>query len=90
MLRVLFQYLRIGTVFTYTYIFIVMDHKYKSLLQNVACRHVITQIKNGNQNISDQLIQLRKLDIVNYFVLGSLINIKTVLDAADNVGFFNR
>lgn len=67
-----------------------MDHKYKSLLQNVACRHIITPIKDGSQNLSDQLTQLRKLDIVNYFVLGSLTNIRRVLDAADNVGFFNR
>lgn len=67
-----------------------MDHKYKSLLQNVACRHIISPIKDGFQNISDQLVQLRKLDIVNYFVLGSLNNIKKVLDAADVVGYFNR
>lgn len=67
-----------------------MDHKYKSLLQNVACRHIITPIKDGTQNLSNQLIQLRKLDIVNFFVLGSLNNIQRVLDAADVVSFFNR
>nr|ALR72535.1 ionotropic receptor IR6 [Colaphellus bowringi] len=67
----------------------VMDHKYKSLLQNVATRHIITAIKDGNQ-VVDQLSQLRKLDLVNFFVLASLKNIKRVLDAADSVGFFNR
>lgn len=67
-----------------------MDHKYKSLLQNVACRHLITPIKDGNQNLADQLTQLRKLDIVNFFILGNLNSIKRVLDAADSVGYFNR
>ncbi|XP_017786976.1 PREDICTED: ionotropic receptor 25a [Nicrophorus vespilloides] len=66
----------------------VMDHKFKSLLQNVATRHVIAPISPDNQK--DQLMNLRKLDIVNFFVLGSLNNIKRVLDAADGVSFFNR
>lgn len=66
-----------------------MDHKYKSLLQNVATRHVIAPIKEPGK-VADQLKQLRKLDIVNFFILGSLENIKRVLDAADSVNFFNR
>ncbi|KAJ8982944.1 hypothetical protein NQ317_005259 [Molorchus minor] len=72
----------------------VMDHKYKSLLQNVATRHVITPIKVADSKdtdpLGDQLQQLRKLDIVNYFVLGSLTNIGRVLRAADTISFFNR
>ncbi|CAG9835987.1 unnamed protein product [Diabrotica balteata] len=67
----------------------VMDHKYKSLLQNVATRHIITPIKDGNE-VVDQLNQLRKLDLLNYFILASLSNIKRVLDAADTLSFFNR
>lgn len=66
-----------------------MDHKFKSLLQNVATRHVISPIKEGDE-VAEQLTQLRKLDIVNFFVLGSLSNIKRVLDAADSISFFNR
>lgn len=66
-----------------------MDHKYKSLLQNVATRHVIAAIKDGDK-IADQLTELRKLDIVNFFVLGNFQNIRRVLDAAESVGFFNR
>lgn len=69
-------------------LFIVMDHKYKSLLQNVATRHVIAPIQDGD--IKEQLQKLRKLDILNYFILGNLANIKRVLDAADAVGYFNR
>lgn len=66
-----------------------MDHKFKSLLQNVATRHVIAPIKEGDK-VTDQLLQFRKLDIVNFFILGSLNNIKRVLDAADPISFFNR
>lgn len=67
-----------------------MDHKYKSLLQNVATRHIITPIRDGTQSVADQLLQLRKLDIVNFFILARLANIKRVLDAADSISFFNR
>lgn len=67
----------------------VMDHKFKSLLQNVATRHVIVPIKPGNE-IRDQITNLRKLDLVNFFLVGSLVNIKKVLDAADAINYFNR
>lgn len=66
-----------------------MDHKYKSLLQNVATRHLITPIKDGNE-VADQLSQLYKLDLYNYFILASIGNIKRVLDAADTLSYFNR
>nr|QBB73016.1 ionotropic receptor [Protaetia brevitarsis] len=67
----------------------VMDHKFKSLLQNVATRHVIRPIQD-EASIRDQLQNLRKLDIVNFFILGSLVNVKRVLDAADSINYFNR
>lgn len=66
-----------------------MDHKFKSLLQNVPTRHVISSIKTPDK-IAEQLTHFRKLDIVNFFILGSLTNIKHVLDAADTISFFNR
>lgn len=66
-----------------------MDHKFKSLLQNVATRHVIRPIQD-EASIRDQLQNLRKLDIVNFFILGSLVNVKRVLDAADSINYFNR
>lgn len=65
-----------------------MDHKYKSLLQNVATRHVIAPIQEND--VKEQLQKLRKLDILNYFILGSLNNIKRILDAADSINYFNR
>lgn len=54
-----------------------MDHKFKSLLQNVATRHVIAPV--DDIDIKQQLTKLRELDIVNFFVLGSINTIKNVL-----------
>ncbi|KAL0830384.1 hypothetical protein ABMA28_002566 [Loxostege sticticalis] len=69
----------------------VMDHKYKSLLQNIPTRHVITPVKSYNKDeIKTQLRSLRELDIVNFFVVGSLRTIKNVLDAADENQYFGR
>lgn len=70
---------------------LVMDHKYKSLLQNIPTRHVITPVKSFNKDeIKNQLRSLRELDIVNFFVIGSLRTIKNVLDAADENQYFGR
>ncbi|KAF5270318.1 hypothetical protein FQR65_LT05506 [Abscondita terminalis] len=66
----------------------VMDHKYKSLLQNIATRHVVAPIHATNPK--DQLEKLRRLDILNYFILGTLENIKRVLDAGDALEYFSR
>ncbi|KAG6445268.1 hypothetical protein O3G_MSEX003820 [Manduca sexta] len=71
--------------------FFVMDHKYKSLLQNIPTRHVITPVKSFNKDeIKTQLRSLRDLDIVNFFIVGSLRTIKNVLDAADENQYFGR
>lgn len=53
---------------------IVLDHKYKVLLQNVPTRHIITEITSP-----EQIIRLRKLDITNFFILGRLESIRNVL-----------
>ncbi|CAG4975056.1 unnamed protein product [Parnassius apollo] len=69
----------------------VMDHKYKSLLQNIPTRHVITPVKSFSKDeIKTQLRSLRELDIVNFFIVGSLRTIKNVLDAADENQYFGR
>ncbi|XP_055858527.1 ionotropic receptor 25a [Episyrphus balteatus] len=58
----------------------IMDHKYKSLLQNIQARHVITAIaKDGERE--QQIEKLRNLDINNFFILGSLQSIKMVLES---------
>lgn len=56
-----------------------MDHKYKALLQNIPTRHVITAIMNEESERSEQIQKLRNLDINNFFILGSLTSIKSVL-----------
>lgn len=69
----------------------VMDHKYKSLLQNIPTRHVITPVKSfSKDDIKTQLRSLRELDIVTFFIIGSLRTIKNVLDAADENQYFGR
>ncbi|CAH1134853.1 unnamed protein product [Ceutorhynchus assimilis] len=68
----------------------VMDHKYKALLQNVATRHLIDEINVDPIKIPDQLEDLVKLDLKNFFVLGSLEIIKIVLEAAEKKNLFNR
>ncbi|XP_044735495.1 ionotropic receptor 25a-like [Chrysoperla carnea] len=67
----------------------VMDHKYKSLLQNIPTRHLITQLHEPTK-VKEQLQRLRNLDFVNFFVLGSLFSIKNVLDNADQINFFGK
>lgn len=57
---------------------IVMDHKYKALLQNIPTRHVITAIADEADR-RQQIEKLRNLDINNFFILGSLSSIKAVL-----------
>lgn len=68
----------------------VMDHKYKNLLQNVPVRHVIVRAKEPGKEIISQLIRLRNLDIVNFFVLGGQETIKATLDAAQALNFTGR
>jgi hypothetical protein len=65
-----------------------MDHKYKSLLQNIPTRHMIVKadLKDGKA----QLKRLRERDIFNYFILGRIATIKNVLDSAEENGFFER
>ncbi|XP_034234147.1 ionotropic receptor 25a isoform X1 [Thrips palmi] len=67
----------------------VMDHKYKSLLQNVPTRHLIAAVEDV-RNVKRQLTRLRELDIVNFFVLGRLATLKNVLDAANANKYFGR
>ncbi|XP_046623427.1 ionotropic receptor 25a [Neodiprion virginianus] len=68
----------------------VMDHKYKSLLQNVPVRHVIVKSKNADKQTKDQLFRLRNLDIVNFFVLGGQKTLRATLDAAQSLNFTGR
>ncbi|XP_008183092.2 ionotropic receptor 25a [Acyrthosiphon pisum] len=67
----------------------VMDHKYKSLLQNIPTRHIIAAI-DDTTSIKLHLTRFRDVDIVNFFVLGKLSIIKSVLDHANSNKLFGR
>ncbi|XP_053959026.1 ionotropic receptor 25a isoform X1 [Anastrepha ludens] len=68
----------------------VMDHKYKSLLQNIQTRHVITGIaKEGKREREEQIEKLRNLDINNFFILGNLMSIRLVLESV-KPAYFER
>lgn len=64
--------------YTFFFLFIVMDHKYKALLQNIPTRHVITAIAPVPDQ-AKQIEKLRNLDINNFFVLGTLSSISGIL-----------
>ncbi|CAG2060883.1 unnamed protein product, partial [Timema podura] len=66
---------------------VVMDHKYKSLLQNMPTRHVIIKV-NESMPVKKQIQKLRDLDIFNFFIVGRLSTIKDVLDNANINKFF--
>lgn len=66
-----------------------MDHKYKSLLQNIPTRHIIAAI-DDTASIKLHLTRFRDVDIVNFFVLGKLSSIKSVLDHANSNKLFGR
>ncbi|KAK9293469.1 hypothetical protein QLX08_011592 [Tetragonisca angustula] len=68
----------------------VMDHKYKSLLLNVATRHVINEIDLETAEMKAQLSTLRDLDIVNYFVLGDENVINAALEIAEASNFTGK
>ncbi|XP_001356575.4 ionotropic receptor 25a [Drosophila pseudoobscura] len=68
----------------------VMDHKYKSLLQNIQTRHVITAIAmEGKREREEQIEKLRNLDINNFFILGNLQSIRMVLESV-KPAYFER
>lgn len=69
--------------------FAVMDHKYKSLLQNIPTRHVISAIED-TRSIKRHLTKMRDLDVVNFFILGRLSTIKVVLDNANINKYFGK
>lgn len=68
----------------------VMNHKYKSLLLNVPTRHVINPLRNSSEEIREQLINLRDLDVVNYFMLGDKDSICKIIDAGEELAFTGR
>lgn len=56
--------------------------KTESLLQNISVRQLYVKVDEMSE-LGSTMLELRALDIFNYFVLGSLSTIKNVLDSAD-------
>ncbi|CAL4099885.1 unnamed protein product, partial [Meganyctiphanes norvegica] len=76
-----------GIIFDDTF---VMEHKYKSLLQNLPCRHIMTMAEKDEMKIREQMKRLKDADIVNFFALGTLDTIRSILDAATANDMFGR
>lgn len=68
----------------------VMNHKYKSLLLNVPTRHVINPLLSSSDEVKEQLMKLRDLDVVNYFLLGDGNSVNTLLEAGESLSFTGR
>ncbi|KAL7645090.1 UNVERIFIED_CONTAM: hypothetical protein RMT77_003468 [Armadillidium vulgare] len=68
----------------------VMDHKYKSLLQNLPCRHIMVMVKPTEKERREQMKKLMDVGIVYYFAVGSLQTIRNVLEAATANMMFGR
>lgn len=61
-----------------------MYHKYKSLLQNMPTRHLLTKVERGNTNIRRQIDRLVHVDIVNFFIAARPTEISGVLIEASD------
>ncbi|CAG7815216.1 unnamed protein product, partial [Allacma fusca] len=56
-----------------------MYHKYKSLLQNMPTRHLLTKVERSVEAIRKQIDRLVHVDIVNFFIAAGTAEISTVL-----------
>ncbi|XP_037068272.1 ionotropic receptor 25a-like isoform X1 [Pollicipes pollicipes] len=69
----------------------VMDYKYKSLLQNVPCRHIISHLPAGNESAAlAQTARFKQADLVNFFVIGRPDTVKLVLQAGNMHKLYGR
>ncbi|KAK9884539.1 hypothetical protein WA026_007380 [Henosepilachna vigintioctopunctata] len=66
----------------------VMEHKYKSLFQNIATRNVITSLNEAI--LSVQIQQLMALDLVNFFILGRIKTLNTILNYASEIDILKK
>ncbi|XP_014257166.1 ionotropic receptor 25a isoform X2 [Cimex lectularius] len=66
-----------------------MEHKYKSLLLNMPTRHIIADISDA-RSVRQQLNRFRELDIMNFFILGRLAMVKSVLEIANILKVFGK
>ncbi|XP_035708909.1 ionotropic receptor 25a isoform X1 [Folsomia candida] len=61
-----------------------MYHKYKSLLQNMPTRHLLTKLEKDSAGIRKQIDRLVHVDIVNFFIAATPNEISSVLAEASD------
>ena len=61
------------------FICIVLDKKFGTMLQNIPIRHIFYRVPSKAADIKKQLMGLSKVDVYNYFILGSTQTIEKVL-----------
>ena len=57
----------------------MLDKKFSGLLQNIPIRHIFYRVPSKPEDIKKQLMGLAKVDVYNFFVLGSVKTIEKVL-----------
>ena len=62
-----------------------MDYKNKNLLLNIPTRHVIDMIKENDGELRQQLKMLAKIDLNNFFILGSTETISKVFSVGNSL-----
>jgi len=60
-----------------------MYHKYKSLLQNMPTRHLLTKLESS-EKLTGQIVKLVHVDIVNFFIASTPTAISETLSKASN------
>ena len=58
---------------------LVLDKKYGTFLQNIPIRHIFFRVPSNEDGVKKQLMELSKMDMYNYFILGSIETIEKVL-----------
>ena len=62
-----------------------MDYKNKNLLLNIPTRHVIDMAKGNDGELRQQLKMLAKIDLNNFFILGSTETISKVFSVGNSL-----
>ncbi len=68
----------------------VMEYKYRSLLMNVPCRHLINRMRDSPDAISEHLKTMSKIDLNNIFLVGKLQNVQKYLTVGSSLGFVGK
>ena len=67
-----------------------MTYKYRSLLLNVPCRHMINKMKTTPEEMSEHLKRITRIDLNNIFLLMSVENAQKYLNEANNLGLYGK